>query len=37
MTIKVLFIPESTEGVAEGELTPVDHIGNNEQQDKRDQ
>ncbi len=26
MTIKILFIPESTEGVAEGELTPIDHI-----------
>ena len=37
MTIKVLFIPESTEGVAEGEVTPIDHIGDNERQDKRDQ
>ena len=37
MTIKVLFIPESTEGVADGELTPIDHIGNQEQKDKRNQ
>ena len=35
MTIKVLFIPESTEGVADGELTPIDHIGNQEQKDKK--
>ena len=24
MTIKILFIPESTEGLADGEITPLD-------------
>ena len=26
MTIKILFIPESTEGLADGEITPLDAV-----------